>query len=88
MDPDLSIVSEEEDLQGYITSEGEHVHTNTDDDLQLLPKETNLNPETGIDTKQLFSELRETTRTSERLPFAEESEKIVGVPYYSNVNKK
>ena len=49
MDLDLSKVSDDE-FQCYNTSEGKPVHTNVDDELQLLPKETNLTPETGIKT--------------------------------------
>ena len=49
MDLDLSMVSDDE-FQCYNTSEGKPVHANIDDELQLLPKETNLTPETGIKT--------------------------------------
>ena len=41
MELDLSIVSDDE-FQCYNTSEGKPVHTNLDDELQLLPKEMNL----------------------------------------------
>ena len=46
MELDLSIVSDEE-FQCYNKSDGKPIHTNLDDELQLLPKETNLTPETG-----------------------------------------
>ena len=49
MDLDLSMVSDDE-FQCYNTSEGKPVHAKIDDELQLLPKETNLTPETGIKT--------------------------------------
>ena len=47
MDLDLSVVSYD-DLECYNTAEGTPVHNNTDDELQLLPKETTLTPETSI----------------------------------------
>ena len=40
MELDLSIVSGD-DFQCYKTSEAKPVHTSLDDELQLLPKETN-----------------------------------------------
>ena len=46
MDLDLSMVSDD-DFQCYNTAEGKPVHTNMDDELQLLPKETTLTPERG-----------------------------------------
>ena len=46
LDLDLSMVSENNDFQCYNTSEGKPVHTNIEDELQLLPKETTLTPET------------------------------------------
>ena len=51
MELDLSMVSDDE-FQCYNTSEAKPIHTGIDDELQLLPKETNLTPETGIKTKE------------------------------------
>ena len=65
MDPDLSMVSDDE-FQCYNTSEGKPVHANIDDELQLLPKETNLTPETGIKTNPLINEPQLTVRKSKR----------------------
>ena len=61
MELDLSIVSDDE-FQCYNTSEGKPVHTNLDDELQLLPKETNLTPETGIKTKDTTNEQNQSVR--------------------------
>ena len=47
IDLDLSFVLDD-DIQCYNTAEGEPVHTNVDDELQLQPKETTRTPETGI----------------------------------------
>ena len=44
-------MSDDDNFQCYKTSEGKPVHTNLDDELQLLTEETNLTPETGIKTK-------------------------------------
>ena len=38
MDLDISMVSEEDEFQCYNPSERKLVHTNADDELQLLPK--------------------------------------------------
>ena len=61
MDLDLSMVSDDE-FQCYNTSEGKPVHTNVDDELQLLPKETNLTPKTGIKTNSLPNEPHQSVR--------------------------
>ena len=52
MDLDLSMVLEDADFQCYNTAEGKPVHTNLDDEFQLLPKETTLTPETGMKTEK------------------------------------
>ena len=87
MDLDLSIVSDDE-FQCYNTSEGKHVHANIDDELQLLPKETNLTPETGIKTNPLINEPQLTVRKSKRIPNARQTEKLGGIPYSTNNNKR
>ena len=87
MDLDLSIVSDDE-FQCYNTSEGKPVHANIDDELQLLPKETNLTPETGIKTNPLINEPQLTVRKSKRIPNARQTEKLGGIPYSTNNNKR
>ena len=47
-DLNLSMKSDEDDFDCYNKSEGKPIHTNVDDELQLLPKENNLTPEQGI----------------------------------------
>ena len=47
MDLNLSIVSDEE-FDCYNKSDGKPVHTNIDDELQLLPKDNKLTPGQGI----------------------------------------
>ena len=84
---DLSIVSDD-DFQCYNTSEGKPVHTNVDDELQLLPKETNLTPETGIKTKDTTNERNQSVKKSKGIPHAKQTEKLGGVPYQTNNNKK
>ena len=74
MDLNLSMVSDDE-FQCYNTSEGKPVHANIDDELQLLPKETNLTPETGIKTNPLINEPQQTVRKSKRIPNARQTEK-------------
>ena len=86
MDLDLSMVSDDE-FQCYNTSEGKPVHTNVDNELQLLPKETNLTPETGIKTKSLPNESHQSVRKSKKRPNAKETEKLGGIPYFTNNNK-
>ena len=80
MELDLSIVSHNE-FQCYNTSKGNLVHTNLDDELQLLPKETNLSPETGIKTKDTTNEQKQSVRKSTRIPYAKQTEKLGGIPY-------
>ena len=87
MEMDLSIVSDDE-FQCYNTSEGKPVHTNLDDELQLLRKETNLTPETGTKTKDTTNEQNQTVRKSKRIPYAKQTEKLGGIPYQTNNNKK
>ena len=87
MNLDLSIVSDDE-FQCYNTSEGKPVHTNLDDELQLLPKQTNLTPETGIKTKDTTNEQNQSVRKSKRIPHAKQTEKLGGIPYQTNNNKK
>ena len=75
MDLDLSMVSDDDDFQCYKTSEGKPVHTNVDDELQLLPKGTNLTPEAGIKTNLPSEESHQTVRKSKRIPNAKQTEK-------------
>ena len=85
---DLSIISDDDDFECYNKSEGQPVQTNIDDVLQLLPKETNLAPEQGRYTgKTKIEKPTESVRRSNRLPFARQTEKLGGVPFYTN-NKK
>ena len=79
MDFDLSMVSE--DFQCYNTSEAKPVHTDE-------PKETNLTLEPGIKSNILYDEPRQTVRKSKRIPYANQTEKLGGNPYYTNNNKK
>ena len=88
MDLALSLVSDDDDFQCYNTSEGKSVHTNVDDELQLLPKETNLTPESGIKTNLPSDEPHQTVKKSKRIPNAKQTEKLGGIPYYTNNNKK
>ena len=87
MELDLSMVSDDE-FQCYNTSEGKPIHTGIDDKLQLLPKETNLTPETGIKTKETINEQNQSVRKSKRIPHAKQTEKLGGIPYQTNNNKK
>ena len=87
IDLDLSIVSDDE-FQCYNTSEGKPVRTNLDNELQLLPKETNLTPETGIKTKDTTNEQNQSVRKSKRIPHAKQTKKLGGILYQTNINKK
>ena len=87
MDLDLSMVSDDE-FQCYNTSEGKPVHANIDDELQLLPNETNLTPETGIKTNPLINEPQLSVRKSKRIPNARQTEKLGGIPYSTNNKRK
>ena len=48
---------------------GKPVHTNIEDELYLPTKETNLTPETGIDTEQSPEELHHVVRKSKSVPY-------------------
>ena len=88
MELDLSMVSEDDDFQGYNTDEGKPVHTSIEGELQLLPKETPLTPETEKNNRRkTFTEPHQTVRRSKRLHFAKQTGKLGGVPYYTD-NKK
>ena len=82
----LSIISDDDDFECYNKAEGNPVHTNIDDELQLLPKESNLTPEQGINIEK--PKTLEPTRKSKRLPFAKQTETLGGIPYQTNNNKK
>ena len=59
---DFSMISDDDDFQCYNTSGGKPVHTKKGDELQLLPKETNLTPETCIKTKVSLHESHQAVR--------------------------
>ena len=82
----LSIISDDDDFECYNKSERKPVHTNIDDELQLLSKENNLTPEQGINIEK--PKTLEPRRKSKRLPFARQTEKLGGVPYQTNNIKK
>ena len=54
------------------------------------PEETNLTPEQGRykEKKNRIEKPIEPVRRSNRLPFAKQTEKLGGVPYHTNNNKK
>ena len=81
-DMNLSIISDDDDFECYNKCEGKPVHTNID----LPPKENNLTPEPGANIEK--PKTLEPTRKSKGLPFAEQTEKLGGVPYQRNKNKK
>ena len=89
MDLDLRMVLDDGFLF-YNTSEGNSVHTNIDDELQLLSNETTPTTETCIKTeKNTPYEPHQALRRSQRLLFAKQIEKLGGVPYYiENYSKK
>ena len=58
MDLDSSIV-QDDDFDCYKTSQGKLFHSNTKDELQVLPKETNHTTESGTNYGQSPSELSE-----------------------------
>ena len=64
------------------------MHSTLDDDLQLLPKEANLTPETGIKTKEPIDEQHLAVSKSTGIPYAKQAEKLGGIPCYTNNNKK
>ena len=73
MDLDLSMVSDD-DFQCYNTAERKPVYTNKDDELQFLPKETKMTPETGLKIeKNNSAEPQKTPRRSQRLTFAKQT---------------
>ena len=74
----LSIVSDEE-FDCYNKSDGKLIHTNIDDELQLLPKENKLTPDQGI---------HEGKNQIDYLFTAKQTEKLDRVPYHANNNKK
>ena len=51
-DMNLTIISDDDDFECYNKAEGKPVHTNIDDELQLLPKESNLTPERGTNIEK------------------------------------
>ena len=51
-------------------------------------KKTNLTPETGIKTKDTTNEQNQSVRKSKRIPHAKQTEKLGGIPYQTNNNKK
>ena len=77
-DSNLSIISDDDDFECYNKSEGKPVQTNIDDELQLLPKGTNLAPERGrYKGKNNIEKPTESVRKSNRLPFARQTEKLM-----------
>ena len=87
VDLNLSIVSDEE-IDFYNESNGKPVHTNIDDELQLLPKENKLTSDQGIQkAKNEILEPSISVRSSNKLPFAKQTEKLSGVPYHTKNNK-
>ena len=87
-DLNLSIVSDEE-FDCYTKSEGKPVQTNIDDELQLLPKDNKLTPGQGTyKGRSKITEPQTSVRRSNRLPFAKQSEKLGGIPYQTNNNRK
>ena len=83
----LSIISDD-DFDCYNKSEGKPVKPNIEDKLQLLPKNNSLTPEQGRYKKKNQNKPTESARSSNRLPFAKQTEKLGGVPYQTNNNKK
>ena len=61
-------------------------HTNIKAEIQIHPKETNLNSETGINYDQIPNEPTLPVGKSKILPFANQTEKPGSVPYYANKN--
>ena len=86
-DLNLSIISDDE-FECYNKSEGKPVHTNIEDELQLLPKNNSLTPEQGRYKKNKHKKPTESVRRSNRLPFGKQTEKLGGVPYQTNNSKK
>ena len=70
-------------------SEGKPVQTNIDDELHLLPKDNKLTPGQGTyKGRNKTTEPQTSVRRSNRLPFAKQTEKLGGVPYQTNNNRK
>ena len=86
VDMNLSIIPDEDDFDCYNRSEGKPVHTNIDDELQLLRKENNLIPEQGPNIEK--SKTPEPIGKSKRLPFAKQTKKLSGIPCQTNNNKE
>ena len=87
-DLNLSIKSHDE-FECYNKSEGKPVHTNIDDELCFRPKENNLTTEQGRHKeKNRTTKPTESVRRSIRLPFAEQTKKLGGLPYFTNNNNK
>ena len=86
-DLDLSIVSDDE-FNCYNNSEGRPISVNVDDELQIHPKETRLSPETGINHDHIITKPTTPVRRSRRLPFAKQTDKLGGIPYQTNNNRK
>ena len=61
---------------------------NVDDELQIHPKETRLSPETGINHDHIITKPTTPVRRSRRLPFAKQTDKLGGIPYQTNNNRK
>ena len=75
-------------VQCYNTSEGKPVHTNVDDELQLLPKETNLTPETGI--KRIHYPMNPTNlwESRKQYPTRNKPKNLGGIFYFTKNNKE
>ena len=86
-DLDLSIVSDDE-FNCYNNSEGIPIGVNVDDELQIHPKKTRLSPEAGINHGHIITKQTTPVRRSRRLPFAKRTEKLGGIPYQTNNNRK
>ena len=86
-DMNLSNVSDDE-FNCYNNSDGKPMHTNVEDELQILSKETRLTPETGINHDHITTKLKTPIRRSRRLPFAKQTEKLGGIPYRTNIDRK
>ena len=86
-DLDLSIVSDDE-FNCYNNSEGRPISVNVDDELQIHPKETRLLPETGINHDHIITKPTTPVRRSRRLPFAKQTDKLGGISYQTNNNRK
>ena len=84
-DLDLSIVSDDE-FNCYNNSEGRPISVNVDDDLQIQPKETRLSPDTGTNHDHIITKPTTPIRRSRR--FAKQTEKLGGIPYQTNNNRK